>query len=68
MVPVYLVYSVRAQGWINNTGGAGTDRNAARFFTAPEAIEYCASRRTHEGAAQCYPVQLDMLLEIEAAQ
>lgn len=68
MVPAYLVYSIRAQAWINNTGGAGTDRSAARTFTHDEAIAYCAERRTHEGAAICFPVLADDLTSIEAAK
>lgn len=66
MEPAYLVYSVRMHGWINNQGGAGTDRSAARTFRHDEALAYCRERRTHEGAAVCYPVLEDDLLHIEA--
>lgn len=68
MEPAYLVYSIRLHGWINNQGGAGTDRTAARTFTHDEALQYCADRRTHEGAAVCYPVLADDLIRIEAAK
>ena len=63
----YLVYSTKYQGWVNQTGTYGTDRQAAKTFTRTDALVYCAARFDNvSNVPTAIPVAEDDLIRMES--
>ena len=60
-----LLYSLRAQGWVYNNGGYGSQRKEARVFELNEAIEYAKRAMPKEGGSVLLPVREDDIVAIE---
>lgn len=64
MVSEYVIYSLRAQGWINRGGTAGTQLEDAKRFEEAEAIEYAKRGRSHDNGLILIPVEVRVLREL----
>lgn len=65
MITEYIIYSTRAQGWVNTSGNFGTERSKARIFDREAALNYCRTHVGYAGFAECFPVELTMMEEVE---
>ena len=60
----YVLYSLRAQGWINRGGTAGTQLEEAKRFPEAEAVEYAKRARSHDNGLVLIPVEVRILQEL----
>lgn len=65
MGEIYLIYTLRGQGFLGRSGQATTERKNAKQFTREEALAWCKHHVDHNGASTSYPVSLSLLTEIE---
>lgn len=61
MTSEYVLYSLRANGWINRGGTAGTQLSEARRFNEAEAVEYSKRALGHDGGIILLPVEVRVL-------
>lgn len=67
MSPQFILYSLRAQGYVYNNGAYGSDYTQARQFPEPEALEYMKRFVSHDGASILLPVSLSLLQTVQGA-
>lgn len=68
MGPTYIIYSLRAQGFVNRNGTYGSQVSEAREFSPAEAIEYCKRARPNDGDSPLIPVDRNLYTEINGVQ
>lgn len=61
-----ILYSLRAQNWVYDSGTYGSEANRAMKFTWDGAVAYAKMGLPTEGPSQHLPVHFDVLNDIKA--
>lgn len=64
MAELYIIYSLRAQGWVYRNGGYGSLYTEAKDFTRGEAVAYAKRAGSPQEPSPLIPVPLQMYKEV----